>query len=89
MSKYKKYATDEGPIFPHKHCPRCNAMMAETEQYCSEACITAATAKRSLNPFKFFKRKKNPEENSEIISEKKSEETSEINPEEKSESSTP
>jgi hypothetical protein len=64
-------------------------MCPEDQQYCSDACMTAATTKKSLNIFKniskFFKRKKNPEENSET----NSEETSEINPEEKSESSTP
>ncbi len=45
MSKYQKYADEEGLIVPHKHCPRCNAVMDENKQYCSQECATAATHK--------------------------------------------
>ncbi len=45
MSKYQKYADDEGYIYPHKHCPRCNAVMDESNEYCSDECRAAATQK--------------------------------------------
>ena len=37
MAKFKKYK-NEGYVYPHKHCPRCQAMIPETEEYCSEEC---------------------------------------------------
>ncbi len=45
MSKYQKYAEDDNYIYPHKHCPRCNAVMGEDKQYCSQECLTASTHK--------------------------------------------
>ena len=45
MSKYHKYQVEEGYIYPHKHCPRCNAVMDESKQYCSQECMVAATEK--------------------------------------------
>ncbi len=45
MSKYQKYADDDGYIYPHKHCPRCNAVMDESKQYCSQECQETATHK--------------------------------------------
>ncbi len=45
MSKYQKYADDEGYIYPHKHCTRCNAVISEDKTFCSEECATTATHK--------------------------------------------
>lgn len=41
-SKYDKYSYN-AEIFPHKHCPVCNKMIPEDEDYCSEECRMIAT----------------------------------------------
>ena len=43
--KYKKYSYD-AEIFPHKHCPVCNRMMPEDQDYCSEECRLIATKEK-------------------------------------------
>jgi predicted nucleic acid-binding Zn ribbon protein len=45
MSKYQKYQDDGTYIYPHKHCPRCNGVMAEDLEYCSQECQGMATQK--------------------------------------------
>ncbi|OLS13497.1 MAG: hypothetical protein RBG13Loki_2868 [Promethearchaeota archaeon CR_4] len=55
MSKYQKYTTDDGTyIYPHKHCPRCNAVMDESKEYCSESCQTAVTVKHKASKKKTY-----------------------------------
>jgi predicted nucleic acid-binding Zn ribbon protein len=44
MSKYAQYSHDVN-IFPHKHCPTCDKMIEETEDYCSERCGLATKSK--------------------------------------------
>lgn len=36
-SKYHRYK-EETYVFPHKHCPVCNKMIDEEEEYCSPEC---------------------------------------------------
>ncbi len=38
QSKFQKYSGINEEIFPHKHCPVCNGMMEESEEYCSAQC---------------------------------------------------
>jgi predicted nucleic acid-binding Zn ribbon protein len=39
-SKYDKYTkySSKVDIYPHKHCPVCNAMMDPDNRFCSEKC---------------------------------------------------
>ncbi len=36
--KFAKYSEVNEEVFPHKHCPVCNGMMPETEEFCSPEC---------------------------------------------------
>jgi predicted nucleic acid-binding Zn ribbon protein len=54
MSKYQKYQEDEGYIYPHKHCPKCNAVMDESKQYCSQECATQVTQKSKRSKKKTY-----------------------------------
>lgn len=35
LSKFEKYKKNEW-IYPHKHCLKCNTMIAETKEYCDK-----------------------------------------------------
>jgi predicted nucleic acid-binding Zn ribbon protein len=37
-SKFEKYSGGSDDVYPHKHCPVCNGMMSEEEEYCSPEC---------------------------------------------------
>jgi predicted nucleic acid-binding Zn ribbon protein len=37
MSKYNQYKEDQ--LYHHKHCPTCNKMIPEDDDYCSKGCM--------------------------------------------------
>ncbi len=43
-SKYHRYAAPSD-IYPHKHCPVCNKLIEEDEDYCSEECSMVSNKK--------------------------------------------
>jgi len=52
-SKYEKYSYTKD-IFPHKHCPVCDKMMPEKQDYCSEECAKISKKKDKGSKKKIF-----------------------------------
>ena len=51
--KFSKYG-DSDNIYPHKHCPTCNKIIDETEEFCSVECGTFDKKKDKKSKKKLF-----------------------------------